>query len=158
MLARLAFAVTAVAALTGCAGGGAARPIVGAPAPAAAPQAGVSSGVSAVASSYTLVSVDGHALPYARVDAKSETPSTTQIVSGTLDLRPDGTFTMSTQYRAVEQQGDRRFDGKASGACAPDGDAYRLYWDGGGETALTMSGNTVTVNNDGILFRYVRRS
>lgn len=157
MFARLAFAAAAVTALTGCAGGGAARPI-GAPAPAPAVQTAVSSGVSAVASAYTLVSVDGHGLPYARVDAKSETRSTTQIVSGTLDLRPDGTFTMSTQYRSVEPQGARQFDGKASGACAPDGDAYRLYWDGGGETKLTVSGNTVTVNNDGILFRYVRRS
>lgn len=157
MLARLALTTAAVTALIGCAGGGAARPIVSPPAPTPSTQTAASSGVSAVASSYALVAVDGHALPYARVDAKSETPSTAQIVSGTLDLQPDGTFTMSTQYRTVDPQGDRLFNGKAGGACAPDGDAYRLYWNDGGETALTVSGNTVTVNNNGILFRYVRR-
>jgi len=124
MLARLAFAATAVAALTGCAGGRAARPIIGAPAPATATQAGVSSGVSAVASSYTLVSVDGHALPYARVDTKSETPSTTQIVSGTLDLRPDGTFTMSTQYRAVEPSKRRTISDVRRSAAVVDSVRY----------------------------------
>jgi hypothetical protein len=110
-----------------------------------------------VASTYSLVAIDGHALPYARVSSEGPGSSPTQVVSGTLDLHADGTFSMSTKYRAAEPQGVRVFDGQFSGACAPDGDAYRLYWNGGGETALTVSGDTVTVNNDGTLFRYVRR-
>jgi hypothetical protein len=155
MFAKLALAA-AVTTLVGCSAGPAARPVVSAPAPAPVTQRGVSSGLASVASAYTLVAVDGHALPYAPADTKGETHSA-QVVSGTLDLQPDGTFTMSTQYRAVERQGDRVYDGKASGTCAPEGDDYRLYWNGGGETALTVSGDAVIVNNDGTLFRYLRR-
>jgi hypothetical protein len=32
-----------------------------------------------------------------------------------------------------------------------------MFWDGGGDTQLAISGDTVTVNNGGILFRYVKR-
>jgi hypothetical protein len=160
MWAKLALAATAVTTLVGCNGGGAgtaARPAASTPAPATVTQTGVSNGLAAVASTYSLVGVDGHALPYARVSSQDAGSSPTQVVSGTLDLHADGTFLISTKYRATEPQGVRVFDGQFGGACAPDGDAYRLYWNGGGETALTASGDTVTVNNDGTLFQYVRQ-
>jgi hypothetical protein len=159
MWARLALGAAAVTTLVGCNGGAtgtAARPAAGAPAPAIVTQTGVSNGLAAVASTYTLVAIDGHGLPYTRVSAEGPSPSPTQVISGTLVVQANGTFTMSTKYRATEPQGVRVFDGQFDGACAPDGDAYRLYWNGGGETALTVSGDTVTVNNDGTLFRYVR--
>lgn len=117
----------------------------------------MSNGLAGVASTYTLVAVDDHALPYSRTDRNDATTTPTQVVSGTLDLKADGTFTMSTTYRAVDEQGERLFDGRFNGACAPDGDNYRLYWNGGGETALTVSGDTLTVNNDGTRYKYLRR-
>jgi hypothetical protein len=120
-------------------------------------QTGVSNGLAAVASTYTLVAIDGHALPYARVSAEGPSPSPTQVISGTLVVQPSGTFTMSTKYRATEPQGVRLFDGQFGGACAPYGDGFRLYWNGGGETALTASGDTVTVDNNGTLFRYLKQ-
>lgn len=117
----------------------------------------MSNGLAGVASTYTLVAVDDHALPYSRTDRNDATTTPTQVVSGTLDLKADGTFTMSTTYRAVDEQGERLFDGRFNGACAPDGDNYRLYWNGGGETALTVSGGTLTVNNDGTRYKYLSR-
>jgi hypothetical protein len=159
MWARLALAAAAVTTLVGCNGGAtgtAARPTASEPAPATVTQTGVSNGLAAVASTYSLVAIDGHGLPYTRVSAEGPSSSPTQVISGTLVLQANGTFTMSTKYRATEPQGVRVFDGKFDGACAPDGDAYRLYWNGGGETPLTANGDTVTVNNNGTLFRYVR--
>jgi len=155
----LALAAVVLSTVVGCTGavGAGARSSASAPAPATVTQTGVSNGLAGVASVYALAAIDGHALPYARVYTKDPAASVTQVVSGTLDLKPDGTFSMSTKYRAVEAQGERLFDGQFNGACAPDGDGYRLYWNGGGETALSVSGDTAIVNNDGILFRYLRR-
>jgi hypothetical protein len=157
MSPRSALAAAAVITLAGCTGavGSATRPVASAPAPATMTQTGTSNGLAAVASKYTLVAIDGHVLPYARAN-KDAAAVRTEVVSGTLDLQPDGTFAMSTKYRAVEANGERVFDGKFNGACAPDGDGFRLYWNGGGETALTVSGDTATVDNNGTLFRYVR--
>jgi hypothetical protein len=157
MWAKLTIAAAAVASLIGCNGGvagTAARPVATAPAPMTATQTGVSNGLAAVASVYRLVTVDGHALPYAPAAEVGIAP--TQVVSGTLDLQADGTFTLSTKYRAIEAQGERTFDGQFSGACARTDDGYRLFWDGGGETALTVSGDTATVNNGGVRFQYLR--
>jgi hypothetical protein len=160
MWPRLAFAAAAVTMLVGCNAGGAgtsARPLENAPAVAIVAQTGVSNGLAAVASPYTLVAVDGHALPYASQRAKGSDTPLTEVVSGTLNLERDGTFAVSTTYRAADAQGQRLFEGKFTGACAPDGDGFRLYSEGGGETALTMKGDTVSVNNNGVIFRYLRR-
>lgn len=158
MWAKLALAAAAASALVGCYGppSPAAQPVVSAPTPSTVVQSGVAKGIAAVAATYTLVSIDNHALPYARVYTKGPVPSPTQVVSGTLTVQPNGTFSMSTKYRAVEPQGERFFEGQFTGACAPDGDAFRLYWDGGGETALSVRGDTAVVTNDGVHFQYLR--
>lgn len=159
MWPRLALAAAVATTLVGCSGstgGTAARP-TNAPAPATVTQSGVSNGLAAVASAYTLFAVDGHALPFASQRAKGTDAPLTEIVSGTLNLERDGTFALSTTYRAAEGSGQRLFDGKFTGACAPAGDGFRLYWEGGGETALTMKGDTVSVNNNGVVYRYLRR-
>lgn len=159
MWAKLAVAAAAVATLAGCNGGtvGGTRPTASGPAPAVVTQTGASTVLAAVASSYALVAIDGHALPYAKVSSDAQAPAATQVIGGTLDLHADGTFTMSTKYRATEASGVRLFDGQFGGACAPYGDGFRLYWNGGGETALTASGDTVTVDNNGTLFRYLKQ-
>jgi hypothetical protein len=159
MWAKLALAAAAVTTLVGCYGstsGTTAQPVASAPAPTTITQTGAN-GLAAVASTYTLVAIDGHTLPYARSYSKGPVPSPTQVLSGTLSVQANGTFAMSTKYRAVERQVERVFDGQFTGACAPDGNGFRLYWDGGGETALNVRGDTATVDNDGVLFRYLRQ-
>lgn len=157
MWPRLAFAAAVATTLVGCSGAGTAARPIDAPAPATVVQSGVSNGLAAVASAYTLVAVDGHALPFASQRAKGSDTPLTEIISGTLNVERDGTFSLSTTYRALEAQGQRTFDGKFTGACAPAGDGFRLYWEGGGETALTVKGDTVSVNNNGVIYRYLRR-
>jgi len=158
MLAKLAVAAAAAMTLAGCSGtavGTAAQPVARASAPAA--QTNVSNGLAAVASTYSLVAIDGHALPFAPAYMKGQGSSVTQVVSGTLTLQANGTFAVATKYREVEAKGVRLYDGKFGGSCAQDGDGYRMFAEGGGETVLTVSGDTATVDNEGILFRYLRQ-
>jgi hypothetical protein len=120
-------------------------------------QTGTSNGLYAIAGTYGLMSVDEHALPYSQ-PAKEPGLLPTQVVSGTLTVNVTGTFTLSTTYRSLDDQGERRFDGQFSGACARDGDDYRLFWEGGGESAVKVTGDTLSVDRDGVSFRYLKRS
>jgi len=156
MWARLAFSAAAVMTLAGCASG-AAGTAAGAPAPATG-RAEAAGRLAAVAAEYTLVAIDGHALPYSPKADNDPGVAPTKVVGGTLTVRANGTFLMSTQYSATEAQGERRFDGQFSGSCAPQDEGFRMFWDGGGETPLTVKGDTVIVNNNGVRFHYLRQT
>jgi hypothetical protein len=154
MWQKLALAAAACIPIVGCASGGTST--AQAPAPAVATQTGQSSLFGAAASDYSLVSIDGHRLPYSPQRTSDAALPPTEVVSGALTLQPSGAFVISTSYREIKF--DRRlFDTRFSGACAPDGDAFRMFWDGGGDTQLSISGDTVQVNNAGIVFRYLKR-
>ena len=155
MWQKLAFTIAAAMPLAGCASSIGAGPSA-APAPAVTMQAGQSNLFGAVASDYALVSVDGHALPYTPRAASDVSLLPTEIVGGTLTLRANGAFTIATTYRELKSTGLHSFDSKFSGACAPEGDAYRMFWEGGGNTQLAISGDTVMVNNGGVLFRFLK--
>jgi len=148
MLVRLTIGAIAIASVVGCSAGVATTTTVA--------QSGQSNGLQAVAGSYGLLSIDEHSLPYTP-PSRDASIVPTQAVSGALTLNANGTFAISTTYRTVDDQGERRFDGQFSGACARDGDAYRMFWDGGGETAVQTSGDTLLVNRDGLIFRYLKR-
>lgn len=119
-------------------------------------QTGTSNGLYAIAGSYDLLAVDNHGLPYS-LPAKDAGLLPTQVLSGTLTLNVAGSFALSTTYRSLDDRGERRFDGQFTGACARDGDDYRLFWEGGGETAVKVSGDTLMLDRDGVLFRYLKR-
>jgi hypothetical protein len=119
-------------------------------------QAGQSN-VFGAAGTFSLVSVDGHALPYAPANGDAAlAPSV--FLSGSLTLQLNGAFSISTTYQEPAARGDRLVLGKFSGSCAPDGDGYRMYWDGGGDSQLTVNGDTAIVNNYGTLLRYLKQS
>ena len=104
MWQKLAISVAVVMPLIGCAGsintsGGAV-----APAPAVATQAGQSSVFGDAASTYTLFSVDGRTLPYARASHEAGLAPAV-ILSGSLLLQPNGVFSMSTTYREALASG-----------------------------------------------------
>ena len=159
MWGRLLVGATVAVTVVGCSVGIVRQPpttIAQGPPTTTVVQTGTSNGLYAIAGTYGLLAVDNHALPYS-LPAKDAGLLPTQVVGGTLTLSVNGTFGLSTTYRAVDAQGDRRFDGQFSGACARDGDAYRLFWEGGGETAVNVSGDTLTIDRDGVLFRYLKR-
>jgi len=158
MWQKLALAAAACIPIIGCASGGASTSqSAKEPAPAVATVTGQSSLFGAAASDYALVSVNGHRLPYVAEVARDGPLGPTEILGGSLTLQPNGVFSMLTTHRDTKPAGQRSYDSKFSGACAPDGDGYRMFWDGGGDTQLAISGDTVTVNNGGTLFRYLKR-
>jgi hypothetical protein len=76
------------------------------------------------------------------------------VEAGTLLLRPDGTFRLETSY-ATSADGARSFAFK--GTCFSVGSSFRMVWEGGGQTALSVRRDTLVVNNEGTLFSYLRR-
>src|SRR5689334_2855579 len=158
MWRRLLLGATVAITVLGCSSGIArttVRTVDPGPPTTTVVQTGMSDGLYAIAGSYALIAVDEHALPYS-LPAKDAGLLPTQVVNGTLNLAVNGTFALSTTYRSFDDQGERKFDGQFTGACARDGDNYRLFWEGGGETAVKVSGDTLTVNRDGALFRYLK--
>jgi hypothetical protein len=159
MWGRLAVGATVAAAVAGCSTGitrSTARTIEPGPATTTVVQTGASNGLYAIAGKYGLFTVDDRALPYTAA-AKDAGLLPTQVLSGTLTLNVNGTFALSTTYRALDNTGERRFDGQFTGACARDGDDYRLFWESGGESVVKANGDTLTIDRDGVLFRYLKR-
>ena len=159
MWGRLLLGATAAAMVAGCSVGmprRAAGTIEPGPATTTVVQTGMSEGIYAIAGSYDLVAIDDHSLPYS-LPAKDAGLLPTQVMRGTLTLNVSGVFALSTTYSAFDDRGERRFDGQFSGACARDGDGFRLFWEGGGETAVKVSGDTLTMDREGAQYRYIKR-
>ena len=159
MWGRLLVAATVAVSVVGCSVGIVKQPpatVEQGPPTTTVVQTGTSNGLYAIAGTYALLAIDEHALPYT-LPAKDAGLPPTQVVSGTLALTVNGTFALSTAYRSFDDKGERKFDGQFTGACARDGDAYRLFWEGGGETAVKVSADTLTIDRDGAMFRYLKR-
>ena len=159
MWGRLVVGATVAASVVGCSIGMVKQPpstIVQGPPTTTVVQTGTSNGLYAIAGTYGLFAVDDHALPYS-LPSKDAGLMPTQVVSGVLTLNVNGAFVLSTTYRTLDDQGERRFDGQFNGACARDGDDYRLFWEGGGETPVKASGDTLVIDREGVLFRYLKR-
>lgn len=160
MWQKITLATAAVLPLVACASGttgSAAQPLGQGPVPVVAVQSGQSTIFGAAARDYALLSIDGHRLPYAPAAGRDVALASAQVVSGTLTLQPNGAFSIATFYRDTKQQNGGAFDITSGGICTPQGDGYRMVWDGGGDTQLAITGDTVTVSNNGLLFRYVSR-
>jgi hypothetical protein len=104
--------------------------------------------VAGVAGEYSLLSVDGHKLPYAPTGAAAR-----PIVSGNFSLNPNGTFRLVTAYDAS----DAGAKGAAalSGACYTEGNEVKMVWDDGLANA-TVRGDTVFFKRDGAMYAYLR--
>lgn len=97
------------------------------------------------AGTYNLVTVDGHAIPYAPMHEGQQAP---QIVSSGLTLNEDGTFVSTMSYNNPTMSRDFK------GTYAKVGADYVLTWEGAGQTRVTIDGSTLTMNNEGMLFVY----
>lgn len=97
---------------------------------------------------YDLVNIDGNPLPY----TPPHEGGAPEILSSTLTLNEDGTFQMSMTYGTTPGNSiSRDFTGTYS---ILDDGTLRFIWEGAGITPGTLDKNTVTVNNEGILFVY----
>jgi hypothetical protein len=130
--------------------------------PAAAPVPAASSAVPAlslesIAGDYTLIAIDGHRLPYAlTAHGDAARAEAWPVLAGTLALRPNGTFRVETTYNS-NMTGSDKSTYQFSGTCFGSEGEFRMVWDGGGQTAIAVRGDTILVKNEGNAFSYLRR-
>lgn len=113
-------------------------------------------GNPSLAGAYMLVAIDGHSLPYApnHPDRPANAPPMPDVLASTLLVRPDGSFIMAMAYRSTTAGVERFRATPFSGTTAPDGAGFLARWDGAGITPLSLAGDTLTMNNEGIRFAY----
>ncbi|MDE3129337.1 MAG: hypothetical protein KGL38_15105 [Gemmatimonadota bacterium] len=126
---------------------------------AAAPDARAQATASPIAGAYELVSVDGHAIPYAPVHPgrPADAPPGPEVVASTMMVRADGSFVMAMAYRMGTGEAQIFRAMPFSGTTRAEGDGWVATWQGAGETPLTLARDTLVMNNEGMLFRYVKR-
>ena len=148
---RLGFAAPMLVGLLGCA---TARP---APSPAPAASGSITAAtLETIAGEYVLATIDGHKLPYPSAAAGDAARSSSwPVVAGTLSLHPNGTFHMETTYN-TDAPGTEKSSYRFTGTCFGGDAGFTMVWDGGGETALAIRGDTVVLKNEGRAFAYVR--
>jgi len=96
---------------------------------------------------YSLVSIDGNELPY----TPSHAGGAPQVLSSTLTLNADGTFHMSMSYGTESGNPVSR---EFNGTYTREDSSFRLQWEGAGVTTGTLEGDTLTIDNEGLLFAY----
>ncbi len=102
------------------------------------------------AGTYHLVTIDDHAVPYAPVHEGHQAP---QIVSSILTLNGDGKFISTMKYGETPNlTGSRDF----KGTYTREGSGLTLSWEGAGQTNVTLEGDKITMNNEGMFFVYQR--
>ena len=115
---------------------------------------GSATAASPLTGQYQLVAIDGHPIPYAARDphAPPNAPPPPEVIASTFVIRTDGSFIMAMGYRMT---GNGRFRVTPfSGTCTAEGNAFIARWDGAGSTPLTIAGDTLIMNNAGMLFAY----
>ena len=119
-------------------------------------RAGTSLGSPSFAGAYMLVAIEGHPLPYApnHPDRPANAPTMPDVLASTLLVRPNGSFIMAMAYRNTTAGVERFRATPFSGTTASDGAGFLARWDGAGITPLTLAGDTLTMDNEGIRFVY----
>jgi len=115
-------------------------------------------GPEPLAGTYTLLTIAGHALPYApdHPDRPADAPPPPTVVHSVFTVNADGTFSMTMRYRMVVDTASREIDRDFDGTYAWQDTAYTFSWTGAGQTAVTFRADTLLLNNVGMLFAYVK--
>jgi hypothetical protein len=129
----------------GCRGAG----NVPASAPAPSSAAATAAAPADISGTYTLVSINGTALPYTMTH---EAPGV-RVTSGTFTLRPDGTCSSDGTFVLPSGQAMSR---AVSATWTRDGARLTMTWEGAGTTIGTLEGDTFTMDNEGQIFAYRR--
>jgi hypothetical protein len=96
---------------------------------------------------YTLASVDGKPVPTAiKHDGVS-----LEVREGTFTINSDGTCSTKTSFVPPTGTVASR---EVSATYTREGDKLTMQWKGAGTTVGTVSGNTFTMNNEGMVLAY----
>lgn len=107
---------------------------------------------------YTLLTIDGHTLPHApdHPGRPADAPPPPSVVVSVLTVSADSTFAMTMRYRMGEGTTAREIDRDFSGTYAWQDTTYVFAWAGAGRTAVALRADTLVLNNEGMLFTYVK--
>jgi hypothetical protein len=96
---------------------------------------------------YTLVSIDGHKLPF----TPPHEGGAPNVTSGTFTIHADGTCGSKVSFKlpsGVESSVE------VSATYTRAGSKLSMQWKGAGSTIGTIEGSTFTMNNEGMVFAY----
>jgi hypothetical protein len=96
---------------------------------------------------YSLVTINGNALPF----TPPHEGGAPEIRSSTFTLIADGTFSLTMTYGMPSGEVISR---DFSGTYTRGGSVFSFQWTGAGSTTATLEGNTLTMNNEGVLYGY----
>ncbi len=98
---------------------------------------------------YALVSVDGKPVQA----SVSHEGAMLEVRSGTFTISADGTC--SSRIIMVPPSGTEVIR-EVNATCTKDGSNLNMQWKGAGRTVGTFQGNTFTMNNEGMIFLYMK--
>jgi hypothetical protein len=112
-----------------------------------------------LAGTYVLLNIDGHPVPYAPIhpEMPADAPPPPTIVGSTFTVNPDSTFRLTMSYRMTVRDVAEVVEREFSGTYVREGAGYKFTWLNAGQTPVTLQGDTLILNNEGMLFAYVRR-
>jgi hypothetical protein len=125
----------------------------------AAPCARAQATPSPLAGAYQLVTVDGHPIPYApeHPGRPADAPPGPEVLAATMVIRADGSLMLAMAYRMGTGEAQQFRAMPFSGTAAADGEKYTVKWEGAGMTPLTLVKDTLAMDNEGMIFKYVKR-
>jgi len=104
-----------------------------------------------IAGTYTLISIDGHELPY----TPAHENGALSVKAGSFTIRADGTCRSKVTFvppTGVESSIE------VSATYTRDGSKLTLQWKGAGTTVGTVEGSAFTMNNEGMVFAYRKQA
>lgn len=124
-----------------------------------APDAIALQGQAGIPGTYELATVDGHALPYVvnEPGRPADAPPPPTVVGGTFTVNADSTFQMVLRLRITRNGTERLIENPGRGTYLREGEGYRFTWQGAGQTPVTLRGDTLIMDNEGVLFSYLRQ-
>jgi hypothetical protein len=113
----------------------------------------------ALPGAYALVSIDGHPIPYAPMHPGRpvDAPPPPVIIGSIFTIKADSTFQQTMSYRITRQGAEQVVDRHFSGTYVPEDSGYVFTWLNAGQTPVTLRGDTLVLNNEGMLFTYYRQ-
>ena len=96
----------------------------------------------------TLMAIDNHKLPYAPMHGGNRS---VKVLAGELVLRNDCSFTSSISFETPKGEEASR---NQKGIYVKKGQDYVLSWEGAGTTVVKLDGQTMVMNNEGMMFVY----